>query len=77
MTSPQMVDLSTPEGIYTATGRVPRFKVGDRVLYSNTGLSCEITELGVEVGHIVYTNSLNRWGYEYQYTPIPEEEPAA
>ena len=60
-------DLSTREGIYEATGKVPRFAVGDKVIYD--GDECEITGLGMEVGQIAYDNSLGKWGKEYQYQP--------
>ncbi len=77
----QLVDLSTPEGIYSALGRVPLFEVGQRVLYSpRQGLPyvCTIESVGVEYGHIVYTNDRNRWGYEDQFhlaPPAPPQEP--
>ena len=51
--------------------------IGDEVLYRGAwgrgpGTECKITSTGTKNGERVYGNSLNRWGYAYQYTLVGE-----
>jgi hypothetical protein len=52
--------------------RGPRFKVGDKVLYSGgfgrqEPVETNIVDVGEKNYRIVYGNTLGHWGYEDQY----------
>lgn len=72
----QMVDLSTPEGIYEALGRSPRFSAGQSVTHRKTGRTIELTGVGVSAGSIVYdfhNGTAHAWAYESQLEPVTED----